>query len=593
VIVPYSSAKSRFVITWLLFTRVAAADICPAEIHGGWEAEIPITALTEITIEIDRDQRGDYSARLLSANHEDAVAVWHGERRLRLQSEKFELSFEGSVSPAEERIDGFIVTASNLYRVTLGADRANHWSSTWRRLPDVAEFAKLDMYIDDDGSGGTGAYFFFRDDRYPSLYGLGATCAGQGIETREKTIGLTFRGSFDTEFSKLNLMVHGPGAESEVTFTRMSPDRRAIPPGSTERPARTRDEPGFSGKAPRFLNDGWRPARPQDQGVDVELLSALVASVSDGQWPNTHSILVSRNGSLVVEEYFHGFDESMLHDMRSASKSLASTLVGLAVDRQLISGSNAKVLSFFSKYRSFGSWDPRKTEITVQNLMTMSSGLDANDSDQQSVAAEWAYQSQTVQPDWTKFALDSPMIGQPGARLIYGGANPLILGGILDSVVGDRVEWFAEDALFAPLGIDQYRIYLDPIGVPYMGGGMYLRPRDMLKIGQMYLDDGRWNGRQVLSKSWVTESFGKYGQLEPLDRNGNQYGYLWWHETYDIGGRRISSVEARGNGGQYIFVIPELNAVVVITSGNYRGGLEMTRQPQRILEQFLLPALSE
>ncbi len=588
---PYSPTKSRIVIGCLLFARAASAEVCPADIHGGWEADIPITGLTEITIEIDREQGGDYSARLFSSNHEEAVAVWHGKRRLRLQSERFELSFEGSVSPAEERIDGFIVAASHLYRVTLGADGANRWSSTWRRLPSVAELAKLDMYIDDDGSGSTGAYFFFRDDRLPSLYGLGATCSGQNIEARERNLGLTFRGSFDTEFSNLTLMVHGPGTESEVTFTRMSPDRLAMSPGSNEYPPRTLDAAAFSGRAPQYLDDGWRSARPQDQGLDSELLVDLVRSVADGQWPNTHSILVARNGYLVVEEYFYGFDESMLHDMRSASKSLTSTLVGLAVDRQMIGGSDAKVLPFFSKYRSYGAWDPRKAEITVQNLLTMSSGLDANDSDQQSVAAEWAYQSQTVQPDWTKFALDAPMIAQPGTRLIYGGANPLILGGILDSVVDDRVEWFAEEALFAPLGIDQYRIYLDPVGVPYMGGGMYLRPRDMLKIGQMYLDAGRWNGRQVLSKSWVTESFGKYGKLEPLDKNGNEYGYLWWHENYQVGDREIATIEARGNGGQYIFLVPELSAVAVVTSGNYRGGLEMTRQPQRILQRYLLPAM--
>jgi CubicO group peptidase (beta-lactamase class C family) len=113
----------------------------------------------------------------------------------------------------------------------------------------------------------------------------------------------------------------------------------------------------------------------------------------------------------------------------------------------------------------------------------------------------------------------------------------------------------------------------------------------MLKIGQLYLDGGRWQGRQVLSESWVRDSFGKYGRLEPLDRNGNEYGYLWWHESYQVGGRKIASVEARGNGGQYIFVVPGLEAVAVITSGNYRGGLTMTRQPQRIFERYLLPAL--
>jgi len=145
--------------------------------------------------------------------------------------------------------------------------------------------------------------------------------------------------------------------------------------------------------------------------------------------------------------------------------------------------------------------------------------------------------------------------------------------------------------LFRPLGIDTYKILMDPTGVPYMGGGMYLRPRDMLKIGQMYLDDGKWLGRQVLSASWVAKSFGKYGRLEPLERNGNEYGYLWWHENYTAGDSSIKSVEARGNGGQYIFVLPQLNAVAVITSGNYRAGLEMTRQPQRIVQAYLLPAL--
>ena len=581
------------VFAWLLFTRVTSAQICPDEIHGGWETEIPITRLTEITIEIDRDANGDYSARLSSSNHQESVVAWYHNQRLSLQSDTFGLSFEGSLSTTGERIDGFIGAASNLHRVILSAESADRWSTTWRRLPRTGEFAKLDMYLDDDGSGGTGAYFFFRDDRFPSLYGLGATCSGQTIEAREKNLGFTFIGGFDSEISKLVLKISGPGTESGVTFTRMSPDRLNMPPGSNERPPRVGNDPGFSGTAPQDLEDGWRSIRPRDAGLNIERLSALISSVVSGEWPNTHSILVAKNGNLVVEEYFYGFDESMLHDMRSASKSLASTLVGLAIDRKMIEGSDAKVLSFFPQYRWYKAWDPRKADISIRNLMTMSSGLDANDSSRQSVAAERAYQSQSAQPDWTKFALDAPMIAQPGTRLIYGGANPLILGGVLQNIVGDRVEWFAEEALFRPLGIDKYRIYMDPNGTPYMGGGMYLRPRDMLKIGQMYLEGGKWQGTQVLSTSWVDESFGKYGRLEPLDGNGNEYGYLWWHENYEIDGRQIASIEARGNGGQYIFVIPELDVAAVITSGNYRGGLEMTRQPQRILQQFLLPVLSE
>jgi len=121
-----------------------------------------------------------------------------------------------------------------------------------------------------------------------------------------------------------------------------------------------------------------------------------------------------------------------------------------------------------------------------------------------------------------------------------------------------------------------------------MGGGLYLRPRDMAKFGQLYLDGGLWRGERVISEEWVRESTGKYGRLAPLDRNGHQYGYLWWHHRYPVGDRVIETIEARGNGGQYIFVVPELELVAVITSGNFRNG--KTRQPEEILQRFILPA---
>jgi len=219
----------------------------------------------------------------------------------------------------------------------------------------------------------------------------------------------------------------------------------------------------------------------------------------------------------------------------------------------------------------------------------MSSGLDANDSDPNSKASETAYQSQTARPAWVKLALDAPMIDDPGRQPLYGGANPLILGGILARVLREPVEWFAERTLFAPLGIERYSWFLDPTGIPYMGGGMYMRPRDMAKIGQLYLDRGMGKGRRILPEEWVKESWGKYGRLRPLERNGHQYGYLWWHHHYEAGGRDIQTVEARGNGGQYIFVAPEIDLVVVITSGNFRTG--KTRQPEEIMKKYILPAI--
>ena len=315
----------------------------------------------------------------------------------------------------------------------------------------------------------------------------------------------------------------------------------------------------------------------------------MVRAVIEGDLAYTHGVLVARHGLLAVEEYFYGFDRETLHDMRSASKTITSTLVGLAVQEGWVDGSDAKALAYFPQYRRYANWDSRKADISIKNLLTMSSGLDANDSDPRSAASEGNYQSQTVRPDWIKLALDAPMMEDPGTQPLYGGANPMILGGILANVVQEPVEWFAHRTLFEPLGIDSYKFFLDPTGVMYMGGGLWMRPRDMAKYGQMYLDGGTWQGRRVLDESWVEESWQKYGRLRPLDSNGHQYGYLWWHHVYEVGGETIATLEARGNGGQYIFVAPSLDLVVVITSGNFRNG--RTREPEVILRRYLLPAV--
>jgi CubicO group peptidase (beta-lactamase class C family) len=296
------------------------------------------------------------------------------------------------------------------------------------------------------------------------------------------------------------------------------------------------------------LDDGWPTATPSSEGLEVDLIRDLVEAITDQELTLTHSVVVARRGKLVVEQYFYGFDWTTWHDMRSASKTVTSALVGLAIDRGEIPSVHATVLSFFPTYRQYANWDDRKAQITVHDLLTMSSGLDANDSDPGSVAAEGNYQSETAQPDWTRFALDAPMIADPGSRLLYGSANPLILGGILREVLEEPVEWFAHRTLFGPLGVEEYRFFHDPAGVVYMGGGMYMRAN-------------RWD---------------------------NEYGYLWWHSTFRIGDRVVASVEARGAGGQYIFVVPSLELVAVITSGNYRNG--RYRQPEEIMERFILPA---
>lgn len=574
----------------VFLVQICEAQSCPDEIRGGWQGTLPLPALFDVAIVLEMETEDRFTGRLISRQKTEDLDVWRDNQGLRMQSENFAIAFQGRMSPNRETVEGFVDYASNLYRIRLRAEGNSRWSGKWSPLPLVNDSVDFDLYFDDDGAGGTGGYFFFRDDRLPSLHGLDARCSGQRVEVREKNLDLNVIGEFDRAYSQLRAAISTPAGNSSIVFTPMSPERESTSPGSSDIPARSSADRPYSGLAPEETGDEWRTASPGDLKLKTERLVELVDAVAQGEFPKTHSILVAKSGYLVLEEYFYGFDREMLHDMRSASKSLTSALIGLAIDRQLIDSSDAKVLPFFPEYRLYQAWSPLKASISLRDLLTMSSGLDANDSDPQSAAAEMTYQSQSMQPDWTKLALDAPMIAVPGSRLIYGGANPLILGAVLDAVVDGRAEWFAEEALFQPLAIVDYRIFMDPTGIPYMGGGMHLRPRDMLKIGQIYVDGGRWQGRKILSESWIDESFGKYGRLEPLDRNGNEYGYLWWHENYQVDGKTVASIEARGNGGQYIFVVPALDLVAVITSGNYRGGLELTRQPQKIFEHFLLPA---
>jgi CubicO group peptidase (beta-lactamase class C family) len=219
----------------------------------------------------------------------------------------------------------------------------------------------------------------------------------------------------------------------------------------------------------------------------------------------------------------------------------------------------------------------------------MSSGLDAIDyginANPKSPAVEDSYQKSK---DWTQAVLSAPMLNNPNSKANYGSANPYLLGVAMDSLVSEPLELFMDTYLFQKLSISNYIIQTDLNGIPYFGGGMYLKPIDMLKFGELYLNKGKWDSKRILSKKWIESSFTNYRVLENT-RDKNGYGYLWWHNTYQVNGKNIEAIEARGNGGQYIFVVPSLKVVVVITSGNYRNG--KTQQPETIFKNYILPYL--
>jgi len=590
---------ARTVLTIAVFVCSAAqlpAQGCPPELQGAWSGSVPAAELFEVRFVVRETAAGQYAAEVHAAGGTETVPVWRDGTHLRFQPSGSAMAFDGMIAADGNRIDAFINHRGAATRIVLtrtAEDDESAWHGRWSPVDVGEESLRLDLYVEDDGEGNFGGYWFFRDQRMPGLWGYGLSCDGANVSVGERTLGLWFTGASDMERDSLDLTAKGPGSSVSVSFGRVPPNDVPGRPDAPDGPPRPSGGAEFVARAPEALHDGWPTAAPADVGIDPMHIRALVEAIvaADTQWGLPHAVLVARHGTLVVEEYFYGYDRSTWQDMRSASKTVASTLVGLAIRDGHIPGVDTPALSLLHRYRSYERWDPRKAEITVADLMNMNSGLDANDYDPNAVAAEQAYQSQTARQDWVKYALDAPMVGDPGAPpFYYGGANPLIVGGVLDQTVGEPVQWFADRNLFAPLGIDHYKILLDPTGVPYLGGGLRLRPRDMLTFGQLYLNGGVWNGQRVLSEAWVDESWTPRGKLQQF-RAEHAYGYFWWHFPYRVGDRVFDAIEARGNGGQYISVFPSLDLVVVITGGNYRNG--KVRVPERMLAEHILPAVLE
>lgn len=556
---------------------------CPDDLIGTWSGEFPAADLLSLQISITNPSSEEYRARITGAGQtEGEVGVWIDGDRLRFQSAVFPIAFDGRRSPDGDTIEGFLHHTAFLSHVQLQlSSDESRWEASWTPLGATGESFPIDLRVVYEADNSIAGYLFFREQRLPGFWTYGLLCDAGAVQFRDKNFGLVFEGKFDPEADLLKTAVSVNGGSRPMTFAHRSDD----PNFDTSLPVTF--ERAYSARAPNMIGDGWRTATPAAEGVDGAKISEMVAAISSGEMTLTHSVLIARRGALVVEEYFHGFDRDTWHDTRSASKTLASALIGLAIDHERIASVDAAVLSFFPQYRQLANWDERKTRIKIRHLLTMSSGLDANDGDPESVASENAYQSQTARPDWIKFVLDAPMIEEPGSRLLYGSGNPMLLGGVLEYTVGEPVEWFAHDHLFGPLGIEHYKYFLTPTGLVYLGGGAHFRPRDLAKFGQLYLDGGMWGGKRILSEAWVRESTASYGRLE--NRWDVEYGYLWWRRDYTVGDRTVTSIEARGFGGQYIFVVPELELVAVITSGNYRNG--RSRQPEEIIERFILPAV--
>jgi CubicO group peptidase (beta-lactamase class C family) len=315
----------------------------------------------------------------------------------------------------------------------------------------------------------------------------------------------------------------------------------------------------------------------------------MMNRVLSQQYVNMHSILIAKENKLVVESYFAGkpiygdfrpWNSNTRHNLHSVTKSFVSALVGLAMEKKGF-GLDAELLDFFPEHPDLVG-DERKKQITLAHALSMSSGLAW---DEWSVSYDNPVNSHAQMydnGDWIGYVLSRPMAAEPGQVFVYNSGLSITLGGVVKSATGQSVEEFCNEHLFRPLGILSYSWHTSSNGTYQTGGGLSLRPRDMLKFGLLFLNDGKWQGEQIINAAWTRESTKQQGPRQ-------DYTYHWWLSNYQVQGQSIDAFFAGGRGGQYIVVFRELDMVVVFTAGNDNS--LASSQPREMLVQFILPAI--
>lgn len=345
---------------------------------------------------------------------------------------------------------------------------------------------------------------------------------------------------------------------------------------------------------PERTDDGWTVADARSAGWDPAPFATAERNIADGTWKGVTSLLVAHRGALVYERYFNDGARDRLNDTRSLTKSLTALLVGAAIDRGLIPDVQARVASYFADRRPFEHPDPRKDAITVEDLLTMSSLLECNDENQFSSGHE---ERMYVGEDWIGFTLGLPIKGfapwetKPadsphGRAFSYCTAGSFLLGALVERATRQPLPTFSREAIEKPLGIEAVQWNLAPDGTAMGGGGTRLRSRDLAKLGELLRAGGQWHGKQVISKAWARAMLTVRAQA----RDDADYGYQIWRFRFPHGGKEQPAWAMSGNGGNYVFIVPELDLVAVITSSAYNQRFAHP-QSQGIFRDIVLAAL--
>lgn len=357
--------------------------------------------------------------------------------------------------------------------------------------------------------------------------------------------------------------------------------------------------------APASQPDGWQVASADSVGLDTNRLANLTQSIR--AWPElgVHAILIERNGRLVYEEYFEGFDErwgqslgrvkmtaESRHDLRSVTKSVVSALVGIAHGEGKIPSLEEPIVKWFPEYPELNT--PERRRVTLAHALSMTSGFDWNE--------EVPYTDprndeirMTRDPHPLRYALARAFVNDPGSDFKYNGGLTQVVAAVLVRATKTSVQDYARQKLFEPLGIKDVEWVGDLAGMPAAASGLRMRARDLAKFGSLYLNDGKWNGKQVIPRSWIELSTKRQFRFRPrtgADAGGEfGYSYFWWYSCFPSAQGLIEARTAVGNGQQRVFVLPTANMVVTIFAGRYNDFTTGNSLGRRILLEHIIPAV--
>jgi CubicO group peptidase (beta-lactamase class C family) len=585
----------RFFVACLALTSVTAAAQTPTpaapvhELAGLWKAKgrFGPDAHGPLTIQRTGDKYlADMMGRVVPAKLEKGELSFdlpanQGTFRGKLEKERIHGHWFRPGTPVNGNQGAGPVSASP---VVLKADGPDRWRGEVIPLEDTFTFFLL-LEKRPDGSFGAILRNPERD--------LGTQ---QGVDrlTREGSVVKLMgkrrdkeqevaTGTYDSENQVITLDF--PGRGGAYDFRREGDESDFYPRGKN--PGR------YTYRAPLARDDGWPAGTLDEENIDRGALEQFVQKTLDlpmnsPDAPQVHGLLIVRNGKLVLEEYFHGENRDKLHDQRSASKSLTAILVGAVMEE----GAPLKLTSAVYQVMNGGAFppdlDPQKRAMTLEDLLTMSSGYFCDDTNDDAPGNEEVMTNQTAEPDYYRYTLNVPMATPPGENSVYCSASPNLALGMVGAATGETPLYSFDRLIAAPLKISRYAWPLDPVGHPYGGGSVRLLPRDFVKLGQLMLNGGTWEGRRILSRDFAARATSRLYHLRNI-----YYGYLWWSEDYPYKDRVVNAFSARGAGGQTVTVIPELALVIGTHAGSYASRKGMMAASTDPIARSILPAVRE